>query len=159
MQTTTSVAPLPFFYIGRSLTNSRIESYRNTKLGLLSEAIDKPDTENIWYSKDHLQKLIDEIDYVGGDGLRIYFGSYEASHEFANQTCLVMSITRQDVRDEAIKHPDVVLENEPEFEQRSSLPRDVVIYPGEEDQPFKRDFNYGSPCPPRCDPPPSGLDE
>lgn len=161
MNTTTStdLQPLPFFFIGQSLSTARIGSYQDQKLGLLSKAIDKPDTESIWYSREHIQKLLDEIDYAQGDGVRMYFGSYEATHEYAGQTCIVMNATRSYQLGDTTVHVDVVLEKEPDFDERSSIPRSYIIFPGDENRPFKRDFNYGSPCPPRCDPPPSDFDQ
>jgi len=159
MQTANATIPLPFFYIGRSLTRERIDTYQSQKLSLLSGAIGKPDTKSIWYSREHVEKLLAEIDYAGGDGVRLYFGTYESGHVFADQTCIVMNVTRELEVDDDIMHVDVVLEKEPDFADRSSVPREVITFPGGINSIFKRDFNYGSPCPPRCDPPPSELED
>jgi len=144
--------PLPFFFVGKDITTERKTSYATQKNNLLSQAIGKPDTTSIWYSKEHIVKLLEEIEYAGGDGLRVYFGMYEPSHEFAGQTCLLMNTTREKIVGENIIHPDVVLENEPDYTGRSTLPRDIIVFPGDDSTlSVKRDFNYGSPCPPRCD--------
>jgi hypothetical protein len=55
-----------------------------------------------------------------------------------------MAVTRAAQRGEKNVHERVMLENEPDFVQRSSLPRDF-------NQPNGRDFNFGSPCPSLCD--------
>lgn len=154
MQTLSETKPLPFFYIGKGLTEERVGLYQGVKLSLLSEAIEKADTKNIWYSREHISKLLEEIDYAGGDGVRVYFGSYESSHEYAGQTCLVMNVTREENNNGQLVHRDVIVENEADFENRSSVPRDIILFHGDECESVRRDFNYGSPCPPRCDPPP-----
>lgn len=154
METLNSTKPLPFFFIGKQLSRDRISTYQGQKLPLLTTAIGKPDTQSIWYAKEHLEKLLEEITYAGGDGLCMSFGTYESTHEYAGQTCLVMNATRAEEQNGITVHRTVELEDEPDFEQRSALPRDLILFPGE-DEDGKKDFNYGSPCPPRCDPPPS----
>lgn len=137
--------PLPWFFIGKQLTDDRIDLFVSNKQPLLSQALGREDTRSVWYSKEHIVKLLEEIDHAGGDGLRIYFGMYEATHpEFPGQTCLLMAVTRAAQKGEKSIHERVSLENEPDFIQRSSLPRDF-------NQPYGRDFNFGSPCPSLCD--------
>ncbi len=137
--------PLPWFFIGEQLTNDRIELFMNNKHNLLSQSLGKQDTHSIWYTRDHIAMLLDEIDHAGGDGLRVYFGMYEAGHsDFPGQTCLLMAITRAAQRGDKTIHERVSLEHESDFPQRSSLPRDF-------NQPTGRDFNFGSPCPSLCD--------
>lgn len=111
----------------------------------MSQALGKPDTLSVWYSKEHIIKLLEEIDHAGGDGLRVYFGMYENAHQFAGQTCLLMNVTRAaEINGQPI-HEKVILENEQDFASRSALERDFSFDPSE------RDFNFGSPCPPICD--------
>jgi hypothetical protein len=63
-----------------------------------------------------------------------------------------MNSTREKRIGENIVHSNVVLENESDYAERSALPRDVIMFPGDNSIiPNVRDFNYGSPCPPRCD--------
>lgn len=160
MQTEICVKPLPYFFVGQEESAERISSYQTQKYPLLCQAIGKDDTRNIWYSKDHIVKLLREIDYAGGDGVRVYLASYQAAHpNYADQTCLIMNVTRGVLRNGGIKHDDIILENEPDFELRSSQGRDLIISPDDDCSFIKKDFNYGSPCPPRCDPPPGGLDD
>ena len=149
----TTAQPLPFFYIGKEETTQRINRYITQKHNLLSRALGKADTMSVWYSKEHIEKLLDEINFAGGDGIRISFGTYDASHpEFAGQLCLLMNTTRAKETSKGTGHVNVILENEPDFAERSSQPRDVIIFPGDDpDSGTPRDFNFGSPCPPRCD--------
>lgn len=144
--------PLPFFFIGKTLTADRIDSYVTQKHGLISQSIGKDDTKSIWYSREHIEKLLEEIDYAGGDGLLVSFGTYETGHEFAGQTCLVMNLTKEITGVANKSHQVIELEDEDDYEERSALPRDIILFPGDDPlAPAHRDFNYGSPCPPRCD--------
>lgn len=151
MERHVTVKPLPFFYVGQQVTVDRISRYQTQKLNLLSNALGKPDTQSIWYSKEHFQKLVEEIEFAGGDGIRVHLGMYEEGHQFAGQLCLLFTTTRESAVGDTIIHSNVILENEPDFPERSSLPREVIAFPGEEGTEDIRDFNLGSPCPPRCD--------
>ncbi len=152
MGTQTSTKPLPFFFVGKDITTERVNNYLTQKHNLLSQGIGKPDTKNIWYSKEHITKLLEEIEFAGGDGLLVQLGMYESSHEFAGQLCLVMNTTRERRVGDNVVHSKVVLENESDYADRSSLPRDIILFPGDDlSAPIIKDFNYGSPCPPRCD--------
>lgn len=148
-----STQPLPLFFVGRATVASRVADYQQNKLPLLSQAIGKPDTKSIWYTKDHIAKLLDEIEYVDGDGLRLYFGTYEADHPtFAGQQCILMTITKEELVGNFTIHKNVFLEDQPDFDQRSAVERDLS---DDDDDPRERDFNFGSPCPPACD----GIDD
>jgi hypothetical protein len=155
MQRNATVKPLPFFYVGMQATADRISRFNNQKHNLLSQALGRPDTKSIWYSKEHFEKLLEEIAFAGGDGVRIHFGMYEEGHEFEGQLCLLFNSTRENVVGDNVIHSNVILENEPDYPERSSLPREVILFPGDGPGDI-RDFNLGSPCPPRC--PGSGDD-
>jgi hypothetical protein len=143
----TTLKPLPFFFVGKNICANRINNFITEKHPLLSNAIGKPDTKNIWYSKEHICKLLEEIELAGGDGIRVYFGMYESTHQFSGQTCLLINSTREKIIGDLTVHEDVILENEPGYLQRSTINREIPdLSAGVE-----RDFNYGSPCPPRCD--------
>ncbi|MFC0518951.1 hypothetical protein ACFFGT_32350 [Mucilaginibacter angelicae] len=144
-----SSKPLPFFFVGQALVNQRTADFVNQKNNLLSEALGKPDTRSIWYSRDHIAGLLDEIDHAGGDGLRIAFGMYERGHQFAGQLCLMMNPTRGVAVGDSVVHQAVILENEPDFAERSAVNKDYDFgngLPG-----VDKGFNLGSPCPPICD--------
>lgn len=148
MQQHVTVNPLPFFYVGQAITTNRINSFKTQKHPLLTQAIGKPDTCSVWYTREHFAKLLEEIDFAGGDGIRISFGTYEEGHDYAGQTCLLFNTTRETNIGGNIIHTDVILENEPDFTERSAQERDIILFPGED--PTVRDFNLGAPCPPRC---------
>jgi hypothetical protein len=151
MRTQSSTKPLPFFYIGNRLTTERINNFLDQKHSLLSAGMGKTETKSIWYSRDHIARLLEEIDFAGGDGLRIRFGMYEPSHEFADQLCLVMNVTREKEIAGNLVHTNIVLENEPDFIERSALPRESIKFSPKDIFTSRiKDFNYGSPCPPRC---------
>lgn len=159
MQRHVTVKPLPFFYVGNQVAADRISRFKNQKHNLLSQSLGKPDTRSIWYSKDHFVKLLEEIEFAGGDGIRISFGMYEEGHEFAGQLCLLFNSTRARVAGNMLVHSTVILENEPDFTERSSLPREIIHFPGDGTTTDIRDFNLGSPCPPRCEDEDDGGDD
>ncbi|SIS96446.1 hypothetical protein SAMN05421788_102362 [Filimonas lacunae] len=134
-------APLPFFFVGKTVTTQRINRFLQTKHVALSEQLGKPDTKSVWYSREHVSKLLDEIDRAGADGLRIYFGTYGEEEVYPGQTCLLMVMTKYD--QEKCRRSDITIEDSCDFQARSI------------DSSKPRDFNVGSPCPPICD----GLDE
>ncbi len=134
---------LPFFYVGKATTDSRKENFIRSKYPLLCEGLGKQDTQSIWYSRNHILALLEEIEHAGGDGLRLHFGAYEEGHEFEGQLCLVMNVTRYSNE----KRVDVIVENEADFDDRSKATRST----DGTDHQIPRDFNFGSPCPPRCD--------
>ena len=117
----------------------------NTKHGLLSNAINKPDTKSVWYSREHIQGLLDEMIHANADGLRIYFGAYSENHEYSKQLCLLMVMTR--LNSQRGFQADFSIEDEPDFSERSALERGITDFK-------KKDYNVGSPCPPICPPPP-----
>ncbi len=139
--------PLPYFFISQDVVEKRVANFVENKHSVLTEALGKMDTKNIWYSLDHIEKLLQEIKLVNGDGLRIFFGMYEPTHRFAGQLCLVMNPTRPNAKG---GHDNVILENEPDFEKRSTFERSVR-FPKGDDPSVVWGYNYGSPCPPSCD--------
>lgn len=156
MEQQTTVKPLPYFYVGQQITTDRIQRFEGQKHRLLSEAIGKPDTKSVWYSKEHFVKLLEEIEYANGNGICVHFGTYEEGHQYAGQTCLLFITTRINPNGRSSGHINVVLEEEEDFPLRSSLPREVILFPGDNGIGDDRDFNLGSPCPPRCDGDPFG---
>jgi hypothetical protein len=151
MSTKTTAAPLPYFYVGADLTNQRITAYKNGKHVLLSDDLGKPDTRSIWYSKEHFEKLVEEIELAGGDGIRVYFGVYEEGHEYEGQLCLLFRSTRELIKNNGLHHVNVILENEPDYPERSTLEREIFTFPGSNPtEQDVRDFNLGQACPPRC---------
>ncbi|MVT11044.1 hypothetical protein [Chitinophaga tropicalis] len=151
MQHHVTTKPLPFFYVGKKLSADRITRFQKQKHNLLSQALGKPDTRSIWYSKEHFVKLLEEIEFAGGDGIRIHFGMYEEGHQFAGQLCLLFTSTREKMVGNAVTHSNVILEHEANYAERASLEREVILFPGDGSVEDIKDFNLGLPCPPRCD--------
>jgi len=139
--------PIPFFFVGKEITNQRIELFLNGKHQLLTADLGRMDTKSVWYSKEHIEKLLEEIETAGGDGLRICLGTYESTHEFAGQLCLLMVSTKENTISDTPAHINHYLEDQPDYADRSALPRGDAF----KGKGTKRDFNFGSPCPPRCD--------
>ncbi len=128
--------PLPFFYVGKKLTRERILRYAKNKHILLSEKLGKPDTKSVWYTKEHITQLLEEMNHAGADGLRIYLGEYGENDNYSGQSCLLMVMTKPDSQSGG--HIDITIEDAPDFSARSF------------DNNTPKDFNVGSPCPPIC---------
>ncbi|HAA13118.1 MAG TPA: hypothetical protein DCE41_16070 [Cytophagales bacterium] len=131
--------PLPKFFIGEENTQKMIERFKKEKAPVLAEHLGKPDSESVWFSRDHIADWLKEIDHAGGNGLRINFGVYgpedaTEAYPVEGQTCLVIHITRGQNGKEK---DNVILEDEPDFQERSKIKR--------------KGFNMGSLCPPRCE--------
>lgn len=137
MLQTNGATQLPFFFVGRTLTNERISRFAKTKHSLLTKEIGKPETKSIWYTKEHISFLLDEMNKADADGLRIYFGTYGANENYSGQLCLLMVMTEPNG---VGGHKDISIEDAPNFQERAV------------DQRSPRDFNIGNPCPPMCDP-------
>lgn len=131
--------PLPPFFIGKKLSNIRKEIYIRRKYPLLCKELDREDTRSIWYSKEHIEQLLEEIRHVNGNGMWFHFAAYEQGHQFDGQLCIVMNSTRSDSDG---RRSTVYIEDEPDFEDRRQATPDKGTL---------TDLNFGSPCPPRCD--------
>ncbi|MXV14809.1 hypothetical protein [Hufsiella ginkgonis] len=129
--------PLPYFFVGGTVTNQRKARFRATKYPLLAAAIGKPDTRSVWYSREHIEKLLWEMNHADADGLRVYFGAYAATDTHSDQLCLLMVMTVPNTSTGG--HTDITIEDAADY-------RDRAI-----DEETPRDFNVGSPCPPACD--------
>lgn len=139
---------LPFFFIGKKVTEQRKENFKKLKYPVLCKQLGKEDTQSVWYTREHILKLLEEIDHVEGDGIRLHFGAYEKGHPFEGQMCLVMNVTRTKQQGKLQKRENIFIEDECDFEERSKSDRS---FNDSEPSKIKRDFNFGSPCPPRCE--------
>lgn len=128
--------PIPFFYVGTAITNDRVSRFSKNKHVLLSEKLGKPETKAVWYTKEHIAQLLQEMDHAGADGLRIYLGEYGEKENYGGQLCLLMVMTK-DEQGTGVQS-DITIEDAPDFQARSI------------DDKKSRDFNVGSPCPPIC---------
>lgn len=150
-----SVKPLPAIFIGKEKISQRIKLFQQRKHALLSEEMSsygqpRQETKSIWYSKEHLETLLAEMSLTNADGMRVYFGAYEAeAGMLADQLCLLMVLTRPGSGSNT--HNDIILEREPDFADRKQqlTARSIDIEPGDADG-RPREYNYGAPCPPIC---------
>lgn len=134
--------PLFESFVGKAVTNERVKRFMQTKHGLLSNALGKPETKAIWFSRDHVANWLFEIDKAGADGMRIYFGAYGENDAYPGQLCLQMVLTT--AHPVPGGHQDISIENAADFTARSIDNTSII---GK-----NRDLNTGSPCPPICDP-------
>ncbi|MBO9573378.1 MAG: hypothetical protein J7497_14395 [Chitinophagaceae bacterium] len=132
---------MPEFFVGKTITGERIARFIQTKHALLSNALGKPDTKFIWYSRNHVAQWLSEIDRAGGDGMRVYFGAQGEQEAYPGQLCLLMVLTMADPLTGG--HTNITVEDAPDFIDRQLTPEEV--------EAIHRDFNTGSPCPPLCD--------
>lgn len=143
--------PLPDIFIGTGNVQTMVARYLAEKYPLLQTAqaaknASLNETKSVWYSKEHIETLLSEINITNANGLRIYFGAYPDNHSIApGQQCLLMVPTRAGENGNV----DIVYENEPDFEARlNATGTSRAISPQKEATP--KPFNYGSPCPPIC---------
>ena len=127
--------PVPSFFVGQEVAQKMINNYVDKKYQNACKHLGKEDTRSVWYTKDHIEKLLKEIDISNGSGLRFYFGAYGDDHkEFAGQTCLIVYPTRKKYVENKPVDIDIVVEKEDSFPNR-----------------IQEGFNFGRPCPPKCD--------
>jgi len=134
--------PLPSIFIATEQFQGMIEKYQTEKYPLLRDAqvvkgATRSETKSIWYSKEHIETLLNEISLMNANGLRIYFGAYAEDHPVApGQQCLLMVPTRATENGTGIQDRVNATINSRSLE----LPEEGTPKP----------FNYGSPCPPIC---------
>jgi hypothetical protein len=117
-------------FIGKYVANERIRRFL-AKRSLKSTNIDHDITLSIWYSKEFIESIMQEMEHYGYDGLRFYFGTYEEDHpDYPNQNCLVIIPTRFIEGD---THEDIILEDQADFAAR--------LKPNFPDVLFPREFN------------------
>jgi hypothetical protein len=154
MSNVTSLPLLPEIFVGKEIINRRIKGYLSRKHPQLSQALSangtkREDTRSIWYSKDHVTTWLEEMQLMQADGMRVYFGAYDENEGPANgQLCLLVVLTREG--DNGV-HKDIILEEEPGFDLRVPVARNGVAGEPFAEKGTKREYNYGSPCPPLCD--------
>jgi hypothetical protein len=150
--------PLPEFFIGKAEANKFITNFMKNKLPLLSAQLPngREDTQSIWYSFAHIEELYKEMVFLNADGLRIYFGAYDAQtkdteygDDVSQQLCLVMVPTVTNLN--TLKHEDLLQEDTKEFWLRpGSEMFDKTKNKMELTTGGSRGYNHGTPCPPLC---------
>lgn len=153
MQIPQSAQPLPDIFIGTEKVKSMAEKYNTEKYPLLLAAqkakdANRNETKSVWYSKEHVQTWLDEMNIMNASGMRVYFGAYDEDHHIApGQQCLVVMLTRPTA--DGVGNTDIIYENESGFEERKNASANSKAISFDEEATPKP-FNYGSPCPPIC---------
>jgi hypothetical protein len=148
-----SNTPLPEIFVGKAVVTARVKNFLTVKYPKLNETLNGKDTRAVWYSREHLETILDEMRMLSADGLRVYFGAYEDTHKSApGQVCLLLVPTRASAND---GHADVIIEDESGFAERVNLGEqskgifDNTNLPSTEtEEEQSKGFNYGHPCPP-----------
>ena len=157
MQSNESIKPLPAIFIGEEILKTKVDKFLNEKYTLLSNAqkekdINREETKSIWYSREHVQTWLDEMNLLNADGMRVHFGAYGDSEGIApGQLCLLMTLTR--TSEQGLPGEDIIYENLPDFEARKNASVNSRSFNESKDLDFDskpKEFNYGSPCPPIC---------
>ncbi len=147
--------PLPVNYISNDVVNQRVLLYCNGTHSMLSSNLSSQrgvtveDTKSVWYSKKQVQEWLDEMNDLGGDGLRIYFGAKEDTgiepdgfEALPGQLCLIMMLTRMGSSKDS--HINIIYEKLENFAERKQLTDDLKAANKD------RSFNFGAYCPPIC---------
>ena len=155
-----TVRPLPAIFIGKELLDSRVAGYLADKHPVLSKQLSgdgpyREDTKSVWYTREHVESWLEEIRHLNADGMRVYFGAYGQNEEGRppGQLCLLMVMTRADGSGRLQK--DIILEQESDFEARQQVAISRALDPGSGilgQASIPKEYNYGAPCPPICNP-------
>ena len=148
--------PLPSIFESLEIVNKRVRLYLENKHVLLTNQLQLQDasreeTRWVWYSKEHVQTWLNEMENLNADGMRIYFGQKEIEDadelslstqaaKAAGQLCLLMVLTRAGIFDNS--HINILYENEPDFDDRKALYDQMNLTTG------TKHFNFGGYCPP-----------
>jgi len=124
---------------GKIVNSKHVESllsnYKKERWVQNSKAIGKEDSLSVWYSIDELQAFVATAKQNGADGIKMYFGVYDA--DTAND---VKYIGRQTVALVASKTKEL----------ETGLTIDKNIYVATDGKPEILAFNAGRVCPPNC---------
>jgi hypothetical protein len=134
---------LPVTFIDSGSVNQRVKNFQTIKHPLLSQAIGREESSSAWYSIKHLEEIMRELYYLNADGVRVYFGSYDQSHEkYPGQLCLLFVPTAYN--EAANKHADIIIDQEENFGIRKMAEPQQV-------EDFFKGLNFGALCKPDCD--------
>ena len=151
-----AIRKLPSFFVGYEISQKRIEDYKVNKYPGICEQmaqLRKKDTLSVWYEKEHIQALLEEIEHYDCNGVKICLGTYEKGHLYAGQTCLIFQLTKKPEGKSPIDFEQYILENKaPDWTERAKE-SGLEIAPDGKIQGLRllEDFNFGRPCPPKCD--------
>jgi hypothetical protein len=89
--------------VGRLVNTAHVDNvirnYKKERWVHNSKRIGKEDSLSVWYSIEELEEFLTRAREHGGDGIRIYFGTYDQEHApqplFAGRQTVVLVATRQ----------------------------------------------------------------
>ena len=115
--------------------DSLLSNYKKERWLQNSNHIGKADSLSVWYSLDQLQEFLDTAKATGADGIKMYFGVYDAataSEEIYEdrQTIVLVATKAKELDNGLIVDKNVYTDN-------GSKPEIVA-------------FNVGRLCPPTC---------
>ena len=114
--------------------NSVIRNYKQERWVHNSKRLGKEDSLSVWYSLEELEEFLEKVRDHGGDGIKIYFGSYDKEHSsqplYAGRQTLVLVATK--AKETA----------------NGAVNKDLYINGGTENTILA--YNCGSLCPPFC---------
>lgn len=119
------ITELPQFHMGKETANQQIKKYINIVPPVLEAYGDTGNTPYFsWRSKQFIESLITELDYLNADGVRIYLGIGE--NDFTINPIFIPTRAVDYNRQE-----DIILEEEPDFEVRqqysSALSENTIL--------------------------------
>jgi hypothetical protein len=149
--------PLPEIILTKEMVNKRVKLYQKGKHKVLSARLSEragktvEDTKSVWYSKEQVATWLEEMNDLGGDGIRIYLGEIEeleAGKEqspfnpIPGQLCLMMVLTKKGSFDDS--HVNIEYESLTDYAIRKEK-ADALIA-----NRANKQFNAGGYCPPIC---------
>lgn len=145
--------PLPTTFLRKQIIDKQVRAFLANKHKLLSQQLQinnpqQEETKWVWYSKEQIATLFEEMNFLNADGVRIYFGekeidSVDGYDDNTNmiggggQLCLMMVLTRSGSHSES--HINIIYEEMADFQERSEL---------FEAENRKGLFNFGKYSPP-----------
>lgn len=149
------IQPIPEYFVGRETVNRRVKKFMAGKRQLLTNdmnanGLSSEESKHVWYPKEYIEVLVDELQHYGGNGVRIYFGEYENDIMEAapGQLGLLLVLTREE--DDGKIH-DILFEEQEDYSLRIGNFKSKGIDLSQSYVNGKpREFNAMLPCPPLC---------
>ena len=143
MQTITAPKNRVGKFVNTAHVDNVIRNYKKERWVHNSERIGKEDSLSAWWSIEEMEDFIAEAKMHGADGLKFYFGAYDADYaenpKYAGRQTLVMVGTKEAQTAMGVKNKDIYMQTE--------NGTNILAY------------NRSRICPPECGPRPEGLDD
>lgn len=124
--------------VGKFVSTEHVETvrrnYKEQRWLHNSKRIGKADSLSVWFSLADVEQFLEKLKEHGGDGIRFYFGAYNAEYAekplYAGRQTIVMVATRQKQTLQGEMNKDIYINTE--------NGTNILAY------------NVGRPCPPFC---------